>query len=500
MQRQFDLNIEKILDNWEIYHAVREIISNALDEMIITNTKKVSIYKDIHHFWHIRDYGRGLQYQHLTQNENDEKKKNPLVIGKFGVGLKDALAVLYKYNIHVKILSKYGDITLDMLPKEGFPDTNTLHALISDSSDPRFEGTDFILGVKDEDIAQAKSLFLLFSGRRPLDSNSYGEIYKKSSDMNAAIYVHGVKIAEEPNYLFDYNIVKTNTALEKSLNRERSAVGRTAYSELIKKILLNASDERVVEGLVNQLQEIPKGTNCDEILLNDVQIHAIKIYNAKKRLVFISAIQSIDFTNDDKEKINESERKTVIIPETIFNKIKGEKDYDGNEIATFNTVIREYNERFKYEFIEEQDLTESEKETLKLKDWVFSYYGNRKYINRITISKNINKMLSGDFLGLYDPKEDIIIIKREALRNRAEFCEVLFHELIHATRGYSDNTRAFENEQGKIIRLLIEKQIVNDEEMVDSTSDAADTGTRSNTNNRKKSSALRKWFHKNKKV
>ena len=35
MERQFDLNIEKILDNWENYHAVREIIANALDEMMI---------------------------------------------------------------------------------------------------------------------------------------------------------------------------------------------------------------------------------------------------------------------------------------------------------------------------------------------------------------------------------------------------------------------------------------------------------------------------------
>ncbi len=27
--RRFDLNIEQILDNWEIYHAIREIIANA---------------------------------------------------------------------------------------------------------------------------------------------------------------------------------------------------------------------------------------------------------------------------------------------------------------------------------------------------------------------------------------------------------------------------------------------------------------------------------------
>lgn len=38
--REFDLNIEKILENWEVYHAIREIIANALDEQILTRTKK----------------------------------------------------------------------------------------------------------------------------------------------------------------------------------------------------------------------------------------------------------------------------------------------------------------------------------------------------------------------------------------------------------------------------------------------------------------------------
>ena len=73
MKRKFDLNIEKILDNWEIYHALREIISNALDEMILTQTRMIDIFKDSDGFWHIKDFGRGLRHQHLTQNENEEK-------------------------------------------------------------------------------------------------------------------------------------------------------------------------------------------------------------------------------------------------------------------------------------------------------------------------------------------------------------------------------------------------------------------------------------------
>lgn len=454
MKRKFDLNIEKILDNWEVYHAIREIIANALDEMIITNTRMVDIFKDIDGLWHIKDFGRGLNHQHLTQNENDEKKSHKNVIGKFGVGLKDALAVLYKNNIPVTILSKYGDISLDMCEKEGFSDTITLHAVIDAPSDNHRIGTEFIIGTSDDDINKAKALFLTFSGRSPLDHTNYGEIYERTSSEFACIYVHGVKVAEEINYLFDYNITKTNAALEKSLNRERSAVGRTAYSDLVKKTLLNAKTDSVMKRLVDELKKIPSGNNCDEISLTDVQIHAIKTYNQQKNLVFVSMLDSYTMSNNDKEKIQESGREVVIIPDSIFEKIKNMTDDSGKEIGTFSTVIKEYNDNFQYNYIDENHLTAEEREILSLKDFVFSIYGDKKYQNRIRISNNINEMTSGDIYGVYDSSIDEIIIKREALKNTSMFCEILFHELAHATTGRPDNDREFENELGKIIGTL----------------------------------------------
>ncbi len=70
--KAFDLNIEKILENWEVRHAVREIIANALDEQILTNSERVQTSKEDNN-WIIRDFGRGITYTHLTQNENEEK-------------------------------------------------------------------------------------------------------------------------------------------------------------------------------------------------------------------------------------------------------------------------------------------------------------------------------------------------------------------------------------------------------------------------------------------
>lgn len=459
MTRKFDLNIEKILDNWEVHHAVREIIANALDEKILTDTKDIEIYEGSDKKWHIKDYGRGIRYSHLTQNENEEKKRSNAVIGKFGVGLKDALAVLYKNHCSVKILSKYGDITLEMCQKEGFSDTVTLHAVINEPSDPNRVGSEFILGVSASDIEKAKSLFLVFSDKKLLDRTPSGEIYERSSKDSAGIYVHGVKVAEEPMYLFDYNITKTNAALEKSLNRERSAVGRTAYSNIVMKMLLEAKSNEVASMLVSELKKIPLGTNHDEISRVDIQVHAINVYNEHHNVVFIPLSKSYQMTNDDKEKINESGREVVVVPDSAFAKVENMKDYSGKEVGTFNTVLREYSENFSYRMVDEDKLSNAEKEILRLKDFVFERYGSSVYRNRIMISENINEMVSGDTLGVYDPKLDCIVIKRSVLSSRSKFTEVLFHELVHATSGYPDNNRSFENELGQIIGKLSDELI-----------------------------------------
>ena len=141
--KKFDLNIEKILENWEAHHAIREIIANALDEQKLTKTEEINIFKDDNNNWHIRDYGRGITIEHFTQNENDEKLYAEGIIGKFGIGLKDALATFDRKNIVVKIISKNGEFTIGKSIKVGFEEITTLHIYINPSPDPFFIGTEF---------------------------------------------------------------------------------------------------------------------------------------------------------------------------------------------------------------------------------------------------------------------------------------------------------------------------------------------------------------------
>ena len=59
MTREFDLNIERVLENWTVAHALREVIANALDEQALTGTRNRRSSPDAEDRWHIRDWGRG---------------------------------------------------------------------------------------------------------------------------------------------------------------------------------------------------------------------------------------------------------------------------------------------------------------------------------------------------------------------------------------------------------------------------------------------------------
>ena len=277
--RSFDLNIEKILEGWENCHAIRELIANALDEQALTSTKDVEIRRTAEGAWRVRDYGRGLRYEHLTQNENTEKLSNPeKVIGKFGVGLKDALATLNRHGVKVILKSKYGIITLDQRPKSGFSDVITLHAIIRSSGEPDFAGTEIAIhGVADNEMEQAKAFFLRFSGESTLDSTRVGHILQRTPNRPARIYVTGILVAEEENFAFSYNIVSLTKKMRNALNRERTNVGRSAYTDRVKDMLLELRSAVVAQILADELTRMERGTNCDEVKWNDVAVHACKI-------------------------------------------------------------------------------------------------------------------------------------------------------------------------------------------------------------------------------
>lgn len=440
--RYFDLNIEKVLESWSNADAVREIIANALDEKLLTNTKDIEIFKDNTNKWHIVDFGRGIQSKHFTQNENPEKQNAKNLIGKFGVGLKDALGVLFNNGIGVTIDSKYGHITFQMTQKEGFS-IKTLHAVFDDPIDSNRAGTEFVFdGLKDQDVEAAKGMFLVFNHETLLETTRYGQVYLRLPNHPAYIYINGVRVAEEDNFLFSYNITELNVKIKKALNRERSNVGRSAYTDTVKKILLSSKSEEVLKRLVEDLNNLLRGTAKDESSWVDVTSYATKILNEKGNFIFMTPEQRNNLTNSEVEILKQNGKQLILVPDMVMNKV-------GDEITTFDNVMDDYQKSFEYSFVNVSDLSADEKRIFSMTTEIKEMFHSRGY--KVDIPVLVSEKIRIDAFGeetngVYEPSEHRIIIKRKVLRNESKFCGTLAHELCHYQHGFEDNTRDFEND------------------------------------------------------
>lgn len=457
--KKFDLNIEKVLEHWEIHHAIREIIANAIDEQRLTNTKEIEILKDEKDNWHIRDYGRGIKYTHLTQKENDEKLKNPdKVIGKFGVGLKDALATFDRKNIPITIVSKFGKITISKSPKHGFDNIETLHALIEDTVDSNFVGTEVMLeNCKDEDIEAAKNFFLLFSDEKLLEKTDVGEVYTKGK--TSRIYIGGLLVAEEENFLFSYNITSITKQMRMALNRERTNVGRTAYTPRVKVALLQCKSQRIAELLTTDLSKYDAGQCHDELTWIDIATHACKLLNSLKRVVFLTSTEMFDARNMVDE-VKTSGFQVVIVPETVKEKIRGSEDYDGSPIRDLGQYTKEWNDNFKFKFVDLEKLSKQEKDLFEKTNKIFDLIGGKpKQIKQVLISETMRPDSTfNEASGLWDGRN--IIIKRNQLKNLKSYAGTLLHETAHALSGASDVSREFELELTNLLgkeSLILQK-------------------------------------------
>ncbi len=409
----------------------------------------------------VRDYGKGLKYEHLTQRENDEKLSNPHVIGKFGIGLKDALATFDRKGVTVLIKSKYGEITLGKLAKHDFDDIMTLHAYVTEPSDSEFVGTEFILsGTTKKDIDEAKDLFLVFSGDKMLEETKFGSVISKKGK-TARIYVNGVRVAEEENFLFSYNITSLTSTIRKAMNRERTNVGRSAYSDRVKSILLACETPEVAGPLMNNLKDYQKGTLHEEVGWLDIQEHAVKILSAKTRAAFFTSNELMRAGDVVGDAIH-SGIEVVVIPEKLRERIRGQVDISGKPIRDLSQFVQELSDSFEFTFIEEEDLTQTERKVFGIVDVLFTLIGGRPVdIKKISISETMRKDPESfiEAEGLWIPSEGHIICKRTTLENSAKFAGVLLHETGHVISGASDCSRIFEHELTRLLGILASSSI-----------------------------------------
>ena len=453
----FDLNMVEVLENWSIPHGIREIIANALDETLISNSDDILIYQK-ENGWGIRDFGRGIQIDHFTQDENPEKYQGPPgVIGKFGVGLKDSLGVFHRHGIQPEIKSAYGTFNISMAPKENFEEIQTLHVMYNDQANDMI-GTDFFLkGVTAEQIEESKDLFLMFKDSRVIENTKYGDVIEATEKSNQ-VYINGVLAAIEPNFLFTYNITNLTSRMRKALNRERTNVGRSTYTERVKSILKAANSDEINEELANQIESRSSGEQCDEITWTEIATLGIEaLAKLDNDAIFVTEGEMIH-NPDVIETWRLQGRNIIVSNERDRDNIKSE------DTNTFSTYIKEVEDSFEFDYIDKKDLTDQEitifnktREIMRMVGWE-----DDDDIPEVLISRTLQK--ESDFslgymqifsaVGIYEPDLNRITILRSQLQSLNFYAGTLLHELAHASSGASDTSRLFESELTDYLALI----------------------------------------------
>lgn len=450
LENAFDLNIGKVLEHWAVPFAIRELIANALDEQALTGTSEPAIRKDDDGRWHITDYGRGLRHEHLMQNESAEKRKHPDVIGQFGMGLKDALAVFDRRGAQVAIFSPHADITIGRRPKKGFPDVITLHALVATPLHADRIGTDVVLGgVQDEDVEAAKRFFLRYSDERLLESTEYGDVLAPPGrGKPARVYVKGLFVAEEPNFLFSYNIRKLTAPLRRALNRERSNVGRGAYTDRVKAILTCCRSQQVASALTADLAAYTTGRMHDELGWRDVALHACRVLQTTEKVVFVTAWQmaantpQLEYARADGYRI-------IVVPEDIARALGSMTDLDGRPMVDLNAYRTAWNDSFSFHFVERAAMTTLEQAVFDRTPEITRLVGVDLARRNVTVLISETMRLNDTgypVLGVCEASEKRIVVRRDQLASLTQYAGTLLHEIGHLRSGTPDGSLEFEHE------------------------------------------------------
>ena len=441
--RAFDLNIEEVLQNWEVEHALREIIANAFDEQLLSETPEITISKDQRGNWHIRDFGRGLKIEHFTLNENQEKLNAPEgVIGKFGVGLKDVLATFHRRGIKLLIGSSHGAYRLRHEHKHGFDDILTLH-IEYDDSPLKMSGTEFVLrGLTDADIAKAKSMFMKFAGEEILETTAYGQILKRQGPIGR-VYILGVFANEEPNFLFSYNVTSLTDSMKKRLNRERLNVGRTTYTDRVKAILKSARSKTVESMLIDQVEKRATGEQCDEMAWIDISQMALNLMHEARRIAYLTE-QELQSRPEILDSLRSDGFQVIVVTVQQKEKLQAQAETGGQQVRTLESYVHEYNASFQYRFVDPANFAEEERYVFHFTTQILALVGLD--VNRapeIRFSETM-RVTSDGTEGVWDPSIPAIVIKRSELATLVRYASTLLHEVAHATTGTVDATREFE--------------------------------------------------------
>jgi len=329
-----DLNIgQAYLSEWTEGMAIRELIANAMDE---TTNGNIDIKEAPEGVWKITNIRNEIKPENFVIKEGEKSKKKGK-IGKFGIGLKDAIGVLMIRGIGVRILTSEYEYVAEYRKKNKFINDKCLFINIYKNT-REWLGTQVILEkCSDDSIKEAKSHFLIYRDKhRVVDTTEYGDIlFEDDENKNGTIYLNGIKIAYESTFLYSYNIKVEKDTLKKGISRERCDLSREVYKDSLKMIINCIKSEDVLREYYKRLIKTRDGSLKGELVYTEAQLKTIRytIQHNISIVVFPSVCKG-NLITLYKELISRDEITVIKLLNSYYNRLQKVSDLiEGNILA-----------------------------------------------------------------------------------------------------------------------------------------------------------------------
>jgi hypothetical protein len=248
----------------------------------------------------------------------------------------------------------------------------------------------------------------------------------------------------------------------RALNRERSNVGRTAYTDRVKDILLACQGRDVADALAQDLQRFERGTAHDELQWINVAVHACQVLGAAERVLFVAASELVDYPSVV-DRARADGIRVIVVPDTVRVKLPGLLDAADRPVRDLRQYVREWEQSFRFTFVPIEDLDGQERAVWDTTATIFRLAGGKpKAVRAVKISATMRPE-GHDYRearGLWDPREGLIVIKRSELANVKSYAGTLLHELVHTkTEGADDLSAEFVDGLTTMLGSVAAKQL-----------------------------------------
>lgn len=229
---KLDLNIGLKL-NWDVSKAILELVYNAWDEVQLNNSTHfdVEINEREIIISNYTDKGKFLMPDHFLIDPDDFKKGNKAVMGRYGTGLKKALAILVKREYEINIESGY-HIYKVIVERKDNTTVNAVKIKLEELKGIIFSGTKITIMSKNN-ISNTIINHLtkrVFNLKYPHNKNTIVE------NGNHDFAINNLIIENNPNLLFSYNFIY-NEALLKRPEKNDIRFNGLQYRELIHELI-----------------------------------------------------------------------------------------------------------------------------------------------------------------------------------------------------------------------------------------------------------------------